>query len=79
MMLFGHVEQKEGCEEYMFDAQPTLQLAFLLIAVLCIPVMLLGKPLHIKFSKKHAPTTPRVINLKGPINGLTHDNPKFLE
>lgn len=37
----------------MFDAQPSLQKVFVLIGLLCIPWMLLGKPLYIKFTRKN--------------------------
>jgi len=53
MMLFGHAQLPMECNEYMFDAQPTVQLMFLLVALLCIPVLLLGKPLYIKYAQKH--------------------------
>jgi len=36
-----------GCEEFMFDGQDMLQLVFVLVALLCIPVLLLGKPIYI--------------------------------
>ena len=47
MILFGSNKPLEGCEEYMYSGQSTIQLVFVLIAVLCIPWMLLGKPLYI--------------------------------
>ena len=31
----------------MFDGQDMLQLVFVLVALLCIPVLLLGKPIYI--------------------------------
>lgn len=37
----------------MFDAQPSLQKVFVLIGLCCIPWMLLGKPLYIKFTRKN--------------------------
>ncbi|KAK2583350.1 hypothetical protein KPH14_009348 [Odynerus spinipes] len=46
MMLFKHAKMEKGCEEYMFDGQEIMQLCFVLIALLCIPVMLFGKPLY---------------------------------
>jgi V-type H+-transporting ATPase subunit a len=36
-----------GCEEFMFDGQEMLQLVFVVVALLCIPVLLLGKPIYI--------------------------------
>ncbi|GAB0096471.1 V-type proton ATPase subunit a [Sergentomyia squamirostris] len=58
MMLFKASEPFENCDEYMFSFQSTLQMVFVLIGVLCIPVMLLGKPLFIMMTRrKHrAPT-----------------------
>jgi len=45
MMLFGSNTPQDGCEEFMYDGQKLLQLIFVLVALLCIPWMLLGKPL----------------------------------
>lgn len=45
MMLFQHSKIEDGCYEYMFEGQETMQMCFVLIALLCIPVMLFGKPL----------------------------------
>lgn len=60
MMLFKHTKPVEGCVEYMFDFQEQFQMCLVIVAVLCIPVMLLGKPLYIKFTrnshKKHTRT-----------------------
>ncbi|XP_035742943.1 V-type proton ATPase 116 kDa subunit a1-like isoform X1 [Vespa mandarinia] len=52
MMLFQHAKVEEGCHEYMFDGQETMQMCFVLIALLCIPVMLFGKPLCTLFCLK---------------------------
>lgn len=52
MMLFKHTKPPEGCSEYMFEGQEILQYIFLGCALLCIPVMLFGKPLHSLCSKK---------------------------
>lgn len=51
MMLFGKNEPQEGCKEFMFEAQSMIQTVFVIIAVVCIPWMLLGKPLYIKFTR----------------------------
>lgn len=53
MMLFKNTEPPKGCNEFMFESQPQLQKAFVLIALCCIPWMLLGKPLYIKFTRKN--------------------------
>lgn len=53
MMLFKNTEPQEGCMEHMFEAQNSLQSVFVFIALICIPWMLLGKPLYIKFTRKN--------------------------
>ncbi|KAL9890426.1 V-type proton ATPase 116 kDa subunit a1 [Glossina fuscipes] len=53
MMLFKNTEPQDGCKEYMFDAQSSLESVFVFIALICIPWMLLGKPLYIKFTRKN--------------------------
>lgn len=48
MMLFkSSPPTGEGCEEFMFDGQDLLQYVFVIVALLCIPVLLLGKPIYI--------------------------------
>ncbi|XP_032687657.1 V-type proton ATPase 116 kDa subunit a isoform X2 [Odontomachus brunneus] len=47
MMLFKHSNMPEGCSEYMFEGQDILQLTCFGAAILCIPVMLFGKPLYV--------------------------------
>uniref|UniRef100_A0A1I8NPI8 V-type proton ATPase subunit a n=1 Tax=Stomoxys calcitrans TaxID=35570 RepID=A0A1I8NPI8_STOCA len=42
-----------GCEVYMFGGQHFFQVVFVLIALACIPVMLLGKPLQIMKQRKN--------------------------
>ena len=49
MMLFGTNKAEPGCEPFMYAGQGTVQLVFVLVAVMCIPWMLLGKPLYITF------------------------------
>lgn len=46
-MLFKHSNMPVGCSEYMFEGQNILQLICFGCALLCIPVMLFGKPLYI--------------------------------
>jgi len=53
MMLFKNTPPPKGCDEYMFASQPSLERTFVLIALLCIPWMLLGKPMYIKFTRKN--------------------------
>lgn len=53
MMLFKNTPPFEGCNEYMFAAQPTIQRVFIYIGLLCIPWMLLGYPIYIMCTKKN--------------------------
>lgn len=53
MMLFGSNEPLDGCKEFMFDSQPQVQTIFVVIAVICIPWMLLGTPIYIMCSRKN--------------------------
>ncbi|XP_018350535.1 PREDICTED: V-type proton ATPase 116 kDa subunit a [Trachymyrmex septentrionalis] len=52
MMLFKDATVPNDCSQYMFEGQDILQLVLILSALLCIPVMLFGKPLFILFSKR---------------------------
>ncbi|XP_012288952.1 V-type proton ATPase 116 kDa subunit a isoform X2 [Orussus abietinus] len=45
MVLFKHTPVQAHCSEYMFDQQETLQQVFVFAALLCIPVMLFGRPI----------------------------------
>lgn len=51
-MLFKDSEALPGCDEFMFSSQKEVQTAFIVVALICIPWMLLGKPLYIMCSKK---------------------------
>ncbi|XP_055678370.1 V-type proton ATPase 116 kDa subunit a 1-like isoform X2 [Lutzomyia longipalpis] len=53
MMLFKEGSPLDHCEELMFDGQSMLQMIFVVIGVICIPVMLLGKPLYIMTQRKN--------------------------
>lgn len=52
MMLFKEGTPYPGCNEFMFDFQGTLQMAFVLVGVLCIPWMLLGVPFYEMVQRK---------------------------
>ena len=55
MVLFKKTEDglnKDGCSAYMFDGQKQLQPVLVLLALLCIPVMLVAKPLLIMRARK---------------------------
>lgn len=55
MMLFKSSPVPPGCDEYMFPNQSKIEMIFVVIAVICIPWMLIGKPLYIKFTRKNKP------------------------
>lgn len=44
--------EKDPCGKFMFSGQKELQTALIVIAMLCIPVMLLGKPLYIMMKQR---------------------------
>ncbi|XP_076636897.1 V-type ATPase subunit a family protein Vha100-2 [Colletes latitarsis] len=52
MILRGHTIMPGRCSEYMYPGQATVQLVCVLVAVLCIPIMLFGKPVFFLISKK---------------------------
>ncbi|GLV41213.1 Vacuolar H[+] ATPase 100kD subunit 2 [Carabus blaptoides fortunei] len=66
MMLFKHTPPPKKCNEYMFEGQQTLQQVLVFTALICIPVLLLGKPIYImitkKSSKQHATSSNGDIN-----------------
>lgn len=47
MMLFSAEKEVPNCNKYMFEGQDTVQMIFVLIALICIPWMLLGKPIYL--------------------------------
>ncbi|XP_044259980.1 V-type proton ATPase 116 kDa subunit a1 [Tribolium madens] len=55
MMLFKATESPEGCKDYMFEGQQTVQQILVFLSLICIPVLLLGKPLYIKCTRKSKP------------------------
>lgn len=52
MMLFKNQEPLETCKEYMFESQETVQTIFIFVGLLCIPWLLLAKPLYIMATRK---------------------------
>ncbi|KRK04223.1 V-type proton ATPase 116 kDa subunit a1 isoform X8 [Drosophila yakuba] len=59
MVLFNTPKPPpERCETYMFFGQHYIQVLFVLVAVGCIPVMLLAKPLLIMQARKQANVQP---------------------
>ncbi|XP_055906180.1 V-type proton ATPase 116 kDa subunit a 1-like [Eupeodes corollae] len=53
MMLFKSTPPLEGCKEHMFEEQYYLQMGLVAIGLLCIPWMLLSRPLYIHFTRKN--------------------------
>ncbi|XP_061395109.1 V-type proton ATPase 116 kDa subunit a1-like [Musca vetustissima] len=58
MVLFKSSEVSPGCDPNMFAGQTELEMIFVIVAVICIPWMLIGKPLYIKYTRKHKPQHP---------------------
>jgi V-type H+-transporting ATPase subunit a len=56
MVLFKppHEDPSGTCSPYMFSGQAGLQQLLVVLALLCVPWMLLGKPLHIMRNRKKA-------------------------
>ncbi|KAH8240701.1 hypothetical protein KR026_003801 [Drosophila bipectinata] len=52
MILQGSQDTPEPCKEFMFDGQKSIQQVFVIVAIICIPWMLLGKPLYIMLKRK---------------------------
>lgn len=52
MMLFKETEVEKGCDEFMFEGQDILQKVFIVVALLCIPMLLFGKPIYILLTKR---------------------------
>lgn len=54
MMLLKKTESKDGppCQGYIYAGQDELQKTFLVLAFLCIPVILFGKPVYQIMSDK---------------------------
>jgi V-type H+-transporting ATPase subunit a len=53
MLLFKESPTLDGCDEFMYSFQDVLQKTFVFIGLLCVPWMLLGKPLYIMMSRKN--------------------------
>ncbi|CAO1419941.1 unnamed protein product [Diamesa serratosioi] len=76
MMLFKESPTLEGCEQYMYSFQGTLERTFVFIGLLCIPWMLLGKPFYIMCTKKN---NNKVVDHNGDINQGMEMTPENLE
>jgi len=53
MVLFKTETALPGCDVNMFPIQKNLEMIFLVVALLCIPWILLGKPLYIKYQRRN--------------------------
>lgn len=60
MVLMKPAEDHLPCKAYMFWGQGGLQMFFVFAAFICIPWMLLAKPLHIMRSRKQAAVITRI-------------------
>ncbi|KAH8317671.1 hypothetical protein KR074_004155 [Drosophila pseudoananassae] len=58
MILQGSQDTPEPCKEFMFDGQKSIQAVFVIMAIICIPWMLLGKPLYIMLKRKFSGAPP---------------------
>lgn len=52
MMLFKASELEAPCDKYMFNGQEMIQHVFVIVALICIPWMLLGVPLYEMMARK---------------------------
>lgn len=68
MMLFNENKGLPGCAAEMYPGQRIVQMTFVAIALLCVPWMLAGKPLFVKFtrSKRAATRTEEISTLQVP-------------
>jgi len=63
MVLFKSSKSPEVCDDYMFAGQGILQKLLVIIALLCVPVMLLAKPfLIMRAQKQHQPVKINIYN-----------------
>nr|CAD7425133.1 unnamed protein product [Timema monikensis] len=54
MVLFKSSAVPAECSPYMFNGQQTVQMLLVCLALLCVPWMLFGKPIHIMRSRSKA-------------------------
>ncbi|GFO38895.1 V-type proton ATPase subunit a [Plakobranchus ocellatus] len=88
MFMFKYESKKGDCDpNYVFySGQQTIQTLLFLVAILCVPVLLFGKPLYLIIKYKlnarrqfmHSPTDPLLSNEVEPANQVNpayqHDN-----
>ncbi|XP_062124633.1 V-type proton ATPase 116 kDa subunit a 1 isoform X4 [Drosophila sulfurigaster albostrigata] len=72
MVLFNTPKTPpKGCEVYMFWGQHFIQVVFVLVALGCIPVMLLGKPIKIMQARKLANVQP-ITGADAEVGGMSN-------
>uniref|UniRef100_A0A1B6D6J7 V-type proton ATPase subunit a n=1 Tax=Clastoptera arizonana TaxID=38151 RepID=A0A1B6D6J7_9HEMI len=49
MILFKKTETYDGCEPNIYPNQESIQLGFVLVALVCVPWMLFGKPIYLVY------------------------------
>lgn len=60
------ISQTHLCEPYMFDGQAELQDTFKYLALICIPILLCGKPLYIYITRSKAKkSSSQLVNIPG--------------
>ncbi|XP_058467492.1 V-type proton ATPase 116 kDa subunit a 1 isoform X2 [Malaya genurostris] len=77
MVLFKAPNETKDCSPYMFAGQAGLQKFLVIIALLCVPWMLLAKPIMIMRSRKeaaHQPIAPYSNENGDAEGGLTQNN-----
>ncbi|XP_065369017.1 V-type proton ATPase 116 kDa subunit a 4-like [Calliphora vicina] len=52
LLMKGPEEPPPGCDTWMFELQPYLQMILLSLALICIPVLLAGKPIYFMIQEK---------------------------
>jgi V-type H+-transporting ATPase subunit a len=52
MILLKESPELRNCDSYFFEFQPKLQKMLLATSLVTIPIMLLGKPLYLIYSRK---------------------------
>ncbi|SPP87999.1 V-type proton ATPase 116 kDa subunit a [Drosophila guanche] len=60
MVLFKTETASPGCDVNMFPIQREIEMIFFVVAILCIPWILIGKPLYIKWHRRNMPAQPVV-------------------
>uniref|UniRef100_V5I869 V-type proton ATPase subunit a n=1 Tax=Anoplophora glabripennis TaxID=217634 RepID=V5I869_ANOGL len=69
MFLMGESDPNQGCEAYMYEGQKLVQMVLVVAALICVPIMLLGKPLYVMMTKdKHAKSKTLKNKTNGDIN-----------